>query len=295
MPINLKQYIRLARPHQYLKNSFIWLPLFFGYKLHDAQAILQTFYGFCAFSLAASSVYVLNDLMDVADDRRHPVKKFRPLAAGAVKPRAAIGFAGFLLICSVSLLAATLPPVCLVILAIYFFLNVGYSFGLKHIAILDIACISIGFVLRVFMGGVTAQVEVSHWIVVMTFLLALFFALGKRRDDLILAASGHNTRKSLDGYSLEFVSGGIVTMASVVIVAYILYTVSPVIIAKHGTNKLYLTGFWVVLGILKYMQITFVEQQSGSPTQVVMNNRFLQLTVLGWFLSFYILLYIGNK
>jgi len=125
----------------------------------------------------------------------------------------------------------------------------------------------------------------------MTFLLALFLALSKRRDDLILAAQGHNCRKSLDGYNLEFVSLSMGFMASVILVSYILYTVSPEVVSKYETRQLYLTAFWVVLGLLRYMQITFVREGSGSPTLVLLKDGFLQTVLLLWIGSFYLLLY----
>ena len=128
-------------------------------------------------------------------------------------------------------------------------------------------------------------------IVIMTFLLALFLALGKRRDDLLLTDQGNRVRKAVDGYNLEFISLTMGVMASVIIVAYILYTVSPEVVEKHGTDKLYLTAFWVVLGLLRYIQITVVQNRSGSPTTVLLRDRFLQGIILLWLISSYVLLY----
>jgi len=293
MILKLKPYIQIARPHQYLKNAFIWLPLFFGYKLHDSDAIIQAAYAFFVFCLTASGVYVLNDLKDIAEDRQHPVKRFRPLASGELGQREAVTFFIILLCLSFFFAFVLLSKKFLILMGIYLILNFAYSLFLKHLAIIDVVCIATGFVLRIFAGGIAADVYISHWIIIMTFLMAIFLALAKRRDDLILLENGYdNTRRSLDGYSPEFVSLSMVIMASVIIVSYILYTVSPEIAEKHGTDQLYLTAFWVITGILRYMQITFVEHRSGSPTLILLRDYFLQAVVILWILSFYLLLYV---
>ncbi|MFP5212329.1 MAG: UbiA prenyltransferase family protein [Acidobacteriota bacterium] len=284
--------IQLARPHQYIKNAFIWLPLFFGYKLTDPHAVLSTFWAFAAFSLAASGVYVLNDMLDVEEDRKHPQKRYRPLASGALSAKSGIVFLLLLLALSASITLLTLPMSFLYVLLAYLGLNLLYSLRLKHVAIVDVVCIAVFFVLRVIGGGIVAGVQASHWIVIMTFLLALFLALGKRRDDLlILSKSGQATRKCLDGYNLEFVSLSMVIMTSVVIVSYILYCVSPEVTKKHGTDNLYLTSFWVIVGLLRYMQLTFVEERSGSPTVALLNDYFLWAIIIGWITTFYWLIY----
>ncbi len=282
-------YLQLARVHQYVKNAFVCLPIFFGYKLADVQALQQTGLAFLVFCLAASSVYVVNDLCDVEEDRRHPLKRHRPLAAGELLPAQAVGFLALLLGTAVILAVVFLPPIFLVIIFGYLVLNLAYSFLLKHLSVLDVACIALGFVLRVYAGGVAAGVPISHWIVALTFLLALFLALGKRRDDLLQADGDNSARKSLDGYNLEFVGLAMGVMAAVIIVAYLLYTVSPETIKRHGTDQLYLTAFWVILGLLRYFQITLVEKRSGAPTKILLKDAFLQVTIILWLLSFFLL------
>ena len=165
-------------------------------------------------------------------------------------------------------------------------INIFYSFKLKHIAIVDIFIIAFGFVLRLFIGGTCGNIELSHWIILMTFLLALFLALAKRRDDVMLSSQGKTLRKNIDGYNYEFISASMILMSGVIIVSYILYTVSNDVVEKFNTSNLYLTSIFVILGILRYMQITFVEQNSGSPTKVVLTDRFLQITILLWLISF---------
>lgn len=291
-PRKLNSYLRLARPHQYVKNGFVWLPLFFAYKLSDPVALAHTFYAFVVFCLAASSVYVLNDLKDIESDRCHPVKKHRPLAAGLLSAKAAKVFFAGLLGGAVVGAGILLPAGFWAILGLYLVLNLAYSLILKHMPLIDVVCIALGFVLRVFAGGLAAAVPISHWIVILTFLMALFLALAKRRDDLVLAANGHCVRKNLHGYNSEFVSVAMSIMASVILVAYLLYTVSPEVTEKHGTKQLYLTGFWVIIGILRYLQITFVEERSGSPSLVLLGDRFLQGVIACWLMNFYLFLYI---
>jgi decaprenyl-phosphate phosphoribosyltransferase len=291
----LKDYLHLIRPHQYLKNGFIWLPVLFGYRILDPAAIGRTLLAFTAFCMIASTVYIINDFLDRDEDRRHPVKKNRPLASGAVSPGEArwIG-----LICfgvSLVLVRTTLPATCLYLLLAYLLLNIAYSQCLKHIPIVDIVCIAVGFVLRVFMGGAAAHIPISPWIVTMAFLLALFLALAKRRDDLLLLSQGNSVRKAIDGYNLEFISLAMGIMASVTIVAYILYSVSPEVVAKHGTHQLYISGVWVLLGLLRYLQITFVEEKSGSPTRVLIQDGLLRLIIGLWLVNIFILLYVVKK
>jgi len=287
----LKSLLRLIRPNQYLKNGFIWLPLFFGYRLKTVDAVADTALTFAAFCLTASSIYIINDIKDIDEDRRHPTKKNRPLANGELNRIEAMVLFAFLILAAGAISFSFLSVQFIWVVGFYFFLNMAYSFYLKHIAIIDVTCIAMGFVLRIFAGGYSADVAISPWIIIMTFLLALFLALAKRRDDLILADDGLVARRSLDGYNIEFVSFGMVVMASVIIVSYILYTVSPEVIQKHHTRNLYLTSFWVIIGLLRYMQITFVKKDSGSPTIVLLKDVFLQTVVLLWLVNVYLLIY----
>ena len=282
---------KLARPHQYLKNGFIWLPLFFGNGLQDFTAILHTFFAFCGFCCAASFIYIINDIKDIDTDRLHPVKRFRPLAANALSQTEAIVVSFLFFIGLGTISYFLLPGQFSWIVGGYIVLNLLYCFILKHMAIIDVMCISMGFVLRIFAGGAAANINNSPWIIIMTFLIALFIALAKRRDDVLLASDGKHLRKSLDGYNLEFVSSAMMVMASVIIVSYILYTVSPEVTQKHGTQYLYLTAIWVIAGLLRYMQITFVEEQSGSPTTIMIKDLFLKIVVLLWLFNVYVLIY----
>lgn len=282
------------RLHQYVKNGFIFLPVFFGHKINEFQAVWPTFWAFVTFCLAASSVYALNDLRDIEADRLHPSKRNRPLATGVLHRREAGIFSAMLFIFSLGLALIFLPRLFLLPLGAYFILNLGYSFGLKHFAIIDVVSIAIGFVLRVFAGGIAADIWPSHWLILMTFLLALFLAFGKRRDDLLLAGN-NNVRRSLEKYNLEFVSSSMMVTAAVIIVSYILYTVSPEVVSKHGNNYLYLTTLWVIICLFRYMQITFVEQRSGAPTLILFKDLFIQIVILLWIINYYLIIYVFGQ
>jgi 4-hydroxybenzoate polyprenyltransferase len=285
----LTAYIRLIRLHQYLKNGFIGLPLLFANQLTNPKALFPTIVSFIAFCLLASAVYIFNDIRDVNEDRNHPLKKNRPIASGSVPVKKAAFLSVLLILVSFVLSLSCLPLSVSYLMAGYLLLNISYSLYLKHWPIIDIVSIALGFVLRIFVGGEAAQIPISLWIVIMTFLLALFLALAKRKDDFMLLNQGHQIRKSIDGYNAEFISLAMGVMASVTIVAYILYTVSPSVVALHG-EYMYTTGFWVICGLLRYLQITFVEQKSGSPTLILLKDRLLQTIVLLWLINAYVLL-----
>ncbi len=280
----MNEIVTLLRPHQYIKNLFVFAPLLFSFHF-SLENLLSSIVAFMLFCLTASSIYVFNDLMDIEEDKKHPNKKNRPLASGEVSKKTAKKLIVFL--ASIAFLSSFLFDIRLfMILLIYFILNILYSLKLKHIAIVDIFIISIGFVLRLFAGALVTNTPLSMWIIIITFLLAIFLSLAKRRDDVLLSIAGKQTRKNIDGYNLEFVNASMVLMAGVVIVSYLQYTVSPEVIERLNTHNLYLTALFVVLGIFRYMQITFVEEQSGSPTKIVLKDRFLQITILLWIASF---------
>lgn len=284
--------LSLLRPSQYIKNFFIFLPLFFGLQITNIEALCNALIAFMAFSLAASSIYIINDYHDIEEDRRHPIKKHRPLAAETVSLKSAFTVMGVLLLGSV-ILMLSLSVEATLILAFYVLMNIAYSFYLKHIAILDVTIISIGFILRLFIGSSVTNIPLTMWIVVMTFLLALFIALAKRRDDVrLFLETGEKMRKVIDGYNVEFLDGAMMIMASVVIVSYILYTTSAEIIQKLHSDYLYLTSFFVIIGFMRYLQLAFVEKKGGNPTQIILKDKFMQLTVLGWLLSFTWILYL---
>jgi decaprenyl-phosphate phosphoribosyltransferase len=288
----MRDLLLLLRPSQYVKNLFLFLPAFFALRLHEAAVWIDTLLGWVGFSCLASAIYILNDYQDRKEDREHPLKQDRPLAAGRVPVYQAFLLMGFMATIGM-LLFAWLDQQALYLSTAYVLLMCCYSLGLKHVPILDVFIIAGGFVLRIAVGAtvVTEDIPLSMWIVLMTFLLALFLALAKRRDDVSLAADGRKVRRAIDGYNLAFINGAMILMASVLVVAYISYTTSPEIIAQFGTRNLYLTVGFVIMGILRYLQITFVEGRSGNPTRLLWRDLFLQLTLLGWFATLIWLIY----
>ena len=287
-------YIKLLRPKHWAKNLFLFIPLFFGGEFLNVEKILQVCLGFIAFSAIASSIYIINDYNDIEDDRKHPLKKFRPLASGSVSKMAAIVIAVMLIIGGFGL-AWFIRDKFMFVLAIYFFVNLGYSFGLKNIAILDIILLAAGFVLRVKGGSVISFIPLSEWIVIMIFLLALFMAIGKRRDDVLLKlSSGEDMRKSIKGYNLELLNVLLALICAVMVVAYFMYTMSPETSLKFGTYRLYYTCLFVMAGIMRYLQIIFVSSDSGSPTKILYKDRFIQAVLLLWVASFILIIYLKD-
>lgn len=284
--------IQLMRPKHYIKNLFIFAPLFFSGKLLNTDLFLNAAWGFFAFCLSASAIYILNDYLDIEEDKKHPTKKLRPLASGAISKTTALILMLILITSGLSLMFF-LSLDGLKLLAFYVLMNIAYSIRLKHISILDINIIAVGFVLRLFIGSVLTNTPLSLWIVVMTFLLALFLALAKRRDDVLLFnQSGQKMRKAVKGYNLRFIDGAMVIMSSVVVVCYIMFTISPEVVARMHSDYLYITAVFVILGIMRYLQITHVEENSGSPTKILLTDTFIQLTVIAWILAFVWVLYL---
>lgn len=274
--------IRLMRPHQYLKNGLIILPLFFSGRVIIPELLLRIAVAIVVFSIVASGVYIMNDLLDVRHDRLHPEKRRRPIAAGEVSVPVAVVM--LLLLIGAGLFGAqVLGTDVLGVMLFYVGLNIIYSLWLRHISIIDVMVVAICFVVRLFVGGMAADVRLTMWIVLVTFLLALFLALAKRRDDVaVFTRTGEKMRESVDGYSLAFLDSAMVVMAAVTIFSYIMYTISPEVEARMGTQRLYLSVGFVILGVLRYLQITMVEQRSGSPTLVLIRDRMIQFAVLGW-------------
>lgn len=288
---NLMDYIQMLRPQQWVKNLFVFSPLFFAGQLTERRKLLPLLLGMLAFNCIASGIYVLNDYRDIDVDRLHPEKCKRPFASGAIPTSHA-----FLLIAvclSLGFVLALMVQITFVFLiGLYVVLNLGYSFGLKHVPILDLLIISIGFVLRVLSGGVIAHIPVSQWLIVMIFLLSLFLGLAKRRDDLLIRdASRINVRQVIQHYNHDFLNAAIIMVSGIIIVAYLMYTLSPQVMERMGSQHLYYTGIFVIVGIMRYLQLIYVDNDTGSPTEVLYKDRFIQLTILLWILSFVVIIY----
>ena len=287
-------YLKLLRPKDWAKNLFLFIPVFFSGELFIWEIYPKLIIGFIAFCCIASSIYIINDYRDIEDDKKHPVKSKRPLASGAVSKNAALVICVLLMLIGF-IIAYFLRAKFLFVLSIYFVLNLAYSLGLKNIAILDIVILAIGFVLRIKAGAVIAHIGVSEWLNIMVFLLALFMAIGKRRDDVLLKlSSGTDMRKSIKGYNLEFLNVVLALVCAVIVVAYFMYTMSPEVLRRLGTYRLYYTCLFVLAGIMRYLQIIFVQAASGSPTKILYKDRFIQATLLLWTASFYFIIYVKD-
>lgn len=289
-------YIRLARPEDWVKNLFVLLPIFFAGHLTHVSYWGKGGMAFLAFCLAAGGIYCINDIRDARADRRHPHKRLRPVAARSVTPRNAAILAATMAVAAVAM--ASLLPECsrygfLICLGIYLLLNIAYTLLLKRVVLLDVTVIAVGFVLRVIGGGVATGIWVSQWIVMMTFLLALFLALGKRRDDaLLFERTGKCVRPSIERYSVRFLNYAIPLTAAITVVCYIMYTMSPDVIGRMGTPYLYVTSLFVLGGILRYMQIVLVKGRGGNPVANLYRDRILQCCIAGWVLSFVVIIYL---
>jgi 4-hydroxybenzoate polyprenyltransferase len=287
-------YFRLLRPKDWAKNLFLFLPSFFAGRFYDVSGLEKVGLGFLAYCMIASCIYIVNDYLDIEDDRNHPVKKNRPLASGAVTVTFALCLALVLALAGFSI-AWFIRDKFAFILAIYFIINICYSAGLKNIPILDIFILASGFVLRIKAGSVITRIPLSEWIMIMVFLLSIFMAIGKRRDDvLIKVRSGTDMRKSIKGYNLELLDVLLSLVAAVIIVSYLMYTLSPEVKLRLGTYRLYYTCVFVMAGIMRYLQIIYVQADSGSPTRILYKDRFIQVTLLLWIASFVFLLYFKN-
>lgn len=286
----MKNYLKLIRPQQWIKNAFVLIPAFFAAKINLLFVDYKIAAAFFSFSAAASAVYILNDIFDLEKDRLHETKRSRPLASGAVSvSRAAI--LGIVFVIVALGLGWLVGQTFFLIVGGYAALNILYSVRLKHISLIDISCIALGFILRVLAGGAAANVAVSKWLILMTFLLACCLALGKRRDDLLLDVDKEQLRPSLKGYTLEFVDTCLVVLAATTIVCYIMYTVSEEVVARLHSEYIYLTSIFVIIGVLRFLQIAIVERKSSSPTKILYGDSMIQTMILLWLASFLIVLY----
>lgn len=289
----LRQYLRLLRLGQWVKNGFLFLPLFFDKQLLDIHLFFRVLLAALAFALVSSVVYVFNDYRDRHRDALHPTKKNRPLASGAIKPLHGFLAALFCALGATGMVWYLQSEPLGIILFLYFFINVLYSLGLKRISILDVFLVSLGYLLRVYAGGEVAQIAPSEWLMLMSLLLALFLALAKRRDDvLIYETSGKKMRQSIDGYNQAFLNTAISMLGGIMIVCYAMYVLSPDTIARFGGNHMFLTILFVLAGVLRYVQVTLVEQVSGSPVRLLFQDRFLQVTIAGWLVSLIWIIYL---
>ena len=259
----------------------------------------NTLFSFIIFSFTASSIYIINDYSDIESDRVHPEKCRRPLASGEIS----VGRAKFVL---VGLVISTIGLIISLsdvfgynvlkfgaVISSYFVMNLAYTFRLKHIAIVDISIIAVGFVLRVLAGGYATGIVVSQWAIILTFVLALVLAVGKRRGELVNTQLSGNTRKALDGYNIQFADIVLSISVTLAIVSYIMFVISPET-QKEFTNKVFYTFIFVIFAFLRYLQQTLVYNRTESPTKMIYKDRYIQVVLALWGFAFLILIYFKD-
>lgn len=280
--------IRLLRPTHWLKNGLVFVALFFSFSF-NWPAISLAALAFVAFSFLASTVYIINDLADVKNDRNHPSKKLRPIASGAVSPNTAFGAAVILGLTSALLMYSINPKLFFAGLA-YFVINLFYSFGLKNIPIIDVMIVAIGFLLRVVAGALAITVPVSHWVILCTFFLALFVAFGKRRHEMVLLGVDGRSRhrRSMQEYTEGFINQMLGLSAGTAVVFYALYTIDPATVSRFGTDRLIYTTLIVVFAVLRYYYLLYNRDLGGDPVALFYRDRQLQLAVIFWLLMVWV-------
>jgi len=289
----MRNYLKLIRVEQYIKNAFVFAPLFFDSQFLNLDNLINVILAFLCFCTISSSVYIFNDYFDINEDKNHPQKRYRPLASGSISIQNGLVLMLILMISSITVSYLISVELFLVIIS-YLVLNFFYSKWLKHIAILDVNIIAVGFILRIVAGSVVSDVVPSIWILLITYLLALFLGISKRRTDVILAENGNDVRKNIEGYNLIFIDVILGILASIIIVSYIFYCISPEVQLHYHSKLLYVSIIFVVNGIFRYLKLVFVDQSTYSPTKIVLNDRFIQFTILGWLLLMSYLLYFRN-
>ena len=288
----LKALIKTMRPRQWIKNGFVFFALIFDRQLFLLDPFLRTLAGFFLFCLISSAVYLFNDIADVEADRNHPEKKFRPIASGQLPINVARVAAILLVVISLPL-AYSLSQGFFLVLATYLVINLLYSRWLKHMPILDVMIIALGFVLRVAAGVTLITVErFSPWLYVITLLFSLYIGLGKRRAEISLLSQGAGThRKVLDGYTLPLLDQYITIVSGMTIIAYSLYTFSAPNLPVNHTMML--TIPFVIYGIFRYLQLIQTGHAAGSPDEVALKDRPLQITVGLWILTVLAVFYLS--
>jgi 4-hydroxybenzoate polyprenyltransferase len=280
------------RPKQWTKNLFVFAGIIFALKFFEIYFLLKVSGAFIIFCFLSSSVYLINDVKDIESDRRHPLKKFRPIAAGKLSITGAIGAA-----VALSLLALTAAfylnfSFALVALS-YFALMLFYTFCLKEMVLLDVFSIAAGFVLRAVAGVVVISIELSPWLIICTILLALFIALGKRRHELItLLDKAGEHRKILDEYNPLLLDQLISAVAGSTVMAYALYTLWPETVAKFQTHNLVYTVPFVLYGIFRYLYLIYQKEKGGKPEEILLTDIPLIIDLLLWIGTVLVIIYV---
>jgi len=289
-------YITCLRPLQWTKNFVVLAAVIFSRNLFRSDMLTTSLEAFGIFCLLSGAVYVFNDLIDLDQDRAHPVKRNRPIASGRVSKAGAVGF-GLVVAASGLGFASFLSHGFFMVCLTYFVISMAYSFGLKHVVVLDVLTISIGFVLRAMAGvealkGIDQSVIMSPWLLVCTLFLALFLGFNKRRHELdLLADEAGRHRKSLNEYSKEFLDGMIAVVTAATVIAYSIYTIWPQTVEKFNTGNLIYTVPFVVFGLFRYMYLVVMRNKGGSPSEILVSDIPLVVDIVLWLLVAGLILY----
>jgi len=279
------------RPDQWTKNLIVFAGLIFGQRLLDATALGAAIWAFAVFCGLSSAMYLVNDLVDRNEDRKHPVKRTRPIASGALSTGSAMTWA--IVLIGVSLTASFSFSWTLGVVSVMFVgLLTAYSRLLKHLVILDVLAIAVGFVIRAIGGAVAVDVPISQWLLVCTLLLALFLGLSKRRHELVLLGNlAAEHRRSLDQYSPQLFDQLISVVAAATLVSYAFYTLEPSTVENFGTNKLTWTLPFPIYGIFRYLYLVHREQGGGNPAEMLLRDRPLLACVALWVVAIVLIIY----
>jgi 4-hydroxybenzoate polyprenyltransferase len=287
----MRDLFKLARPTQWLKNGVVLAALVFGGGIMQAELMQTALLAVVIFCLLSSAIYTLNDLIDREKDRQHPLKRNRPIASGRVSPGTAVLMIALLTL--LGLAGAWFINIAFLIVALVFVvLNVLYTFILKNIVIVDAMSVAISFVLRAYAGAVAISLPASKWLLINTLFLALFLAFGKRRHEiLLLEDDAVHHRKILSHYSPYLLDQCIGVTTASVVVMYMLYTFSTEVMEKLGTANLFLTIPFVVYGIFRYLYLIHKQEEGGSPTSILINDRPILVNVILWLIMVIVVLY----
>jgi 4-hydroxybenzoate polyprenyltransferase len=288
----LRALVETLRPQQWVKNGFVFAALIFSQSLMRWDRVRLVLLAVLVFCMVSSAMYILNDIMDVSEDRHHPTKKLRPIASGRLSATTA-GIVGLILGAAGLIAAWRLNTRFFAIIVAYVAINILYSTFLKHVALLDVFIVAAGFLFRVIAGGLVIRVPISPWLIVCTTLLALFIALSKRRHELVLLGdNASNHRAILAEYSPYFLDQliGIVTASTVV--SYALYTLSPDVQSKFPGKRLELTIPFVLFGIFRYLHLIHHGEHGGNPTRSLFTDPVLLTVVILWAASVVLIIYL---
>ncbi len=287
----IKLFFELIKIKHWVKNLFIFAPIIFALKLFDINSLLRTFLTFAAFSLCNVLTYVINDVKDLENDKKHPRKSGRPIASGRISRVSAV-LIGVAFFTSVSVIAFSVDFKIFVIILLYLILNLFYSFVLKHIVILDVFIIAVGFCIRVFAGSAAIDVALSDWMLLATFCISLLIGFGKRRNEIeTLGDEARHHRKNLSDYNKKILDIMIIISCALTAFCYALYTMEDSVVARYGSGKLIFTTPIVLYGIYRYLLLIYVKGKGGNPEELVVTDKGILFSVVLWVASVVFIIY----